>query len=275
MATYVIGDVQGCYDSLLALFECIAFRPKRDRAWFLGDLVNRGPKSLEVLRFIHQLPEAVTVLGNHDLSLLSVAYCDIQLEQHTLSAILQAPDREQLLSWLLQQPLLLDVPTFNCVLVHAGIPPQWSLTEAKKQASNVESILRGPHFSELLIHMFGNQPNDWSDALTHQEKIRFTINALTRMRLCDREGRLELSYKGALQEAPDYLVPWYKLTRLPNDKKIIFGHWAALKGKTDSPYVEALDTGCYWGGQLTALRLDDWRRFTVDCKECKGSPTTS
>lgn len=266
MSTFVIGDVQGCYDQLVKLLTTIHFEPEKDTLWFTGDLVNRGPKSLEVLRFVCNLPSAITVLGNHDLTLLALAYTDLSITNHTLDAILAAHDREELLTWLRHQPLIYEDKTFNTVLVHAGIPPQWTLSQAKLHAAEVELCLRSDQFKELLRHLFGNSPNFWEPTLTGWDRYRFIINALTRMRFCDAHGRIDLTYKGDLASAPAHLKPWYKvMQRTNNDPVVLFGHWAALTGEVDVPCATGLDTGCYWGGTLTALRLEDRKRFTVSC----------
>ena len=266
MSTFVIGDVQGCYDELQALLAHIQFDVAKDTLWFTGDLVNRGPKSLEVLRFVRHLPRVICVLGNHDLTLLALAYTKLTLRHHTLDDILNAPDKEDLLNWLRQRPLLYQDDIFNCILVHAGIPPQWHMEAAIRYAQEGEANLSSNHYRDLLNNMFGNQPDRWDNRLTGWERLRFIINGLTRIRFCDKEGNLVFNYKGTIAEVPAHLIPWYRfpLRKLEN-KKILFGHWAALQGQTDVPYVAALDTGCYWGGALTALRLDDGRSFSISC----------
>ena len=268
MATYVIGDIQGCFDELKALLAVINYQEDTDELWFTGDLVNRGPKSLEVLRFIKAIPRCVTVLGNHDLGLLTLAHTPHHLKNHTLDEILLAPDCAQLLTWLRQQPLLYAPANSSYVLVHAGIPPQWSLSEAKRLALEVEIILKGPDYLNLLETMFGNVPALWNEDLQGADRYRYIINAFTRMRFCDGEGRLELGYKGTITEAPADLLPWFTIAdRKTRNDKILFGHWAALEGQVTEPNVYALDTGCVWGGSLTALRLEDGQRFSVKCGE--------
>jgi bis(5'-nucleosyl)-tetraphosphatase (symmetrical) len=265
MATYAIGDVQGCFDELLALLKMFSFNLQKDKLWFTGDLVNRGPKSLEVLRFVMDLPNVVCVLGNHDLTLLALAYTDIKIKYHNLNSILSAPDCEQLLNWLRQRVLFYEDTHFDYVLVHAGIPPQWSVVDAKSYAQEVETLLRGENFRLLLENMFGNYPNNWSPQLTGWDRYRFIINALTRLRFCHLDGSLELSYKGKIHLAPPGIVPWYYFPIKNNNKKILFGHWAALEGQTGNPIIEALDTGCFWGGALTAMRLEDGKKFVLGC----------
>lgn len=269
MATYAIGDVQGCYDELQALLAKIDFNQSSDTLWFTGDLVNRGPKSLEVLRFVSQLPNVICVLGNHDLTLLALAYTSLSLKHHTLDDVLQVPDRDVLLDWLRNLPLLYQSEKFNCVMVHAGISPQWSISEAQKYANEVEHLLRRDTYKDLLKNMYGNEPNRWDPKLEGWDRYRFIINALTRLRFCDEDGDIDLSYKGNVADAPPHLIPWFEFPLRNNTKntKIIFGHWAALEGRTNVSHVEALDTGCFWGGCLTALRLEDGVKFSVSCKK--------
>lgn len=267
MAIYVIGDVQGCFDDLLLLLETIQYNQNKDTLWFTGDLVNRGPKSLDVLRFVKNLPRCICVLGNHDLSLLAQAHTTRRLESHTLEDVLRAPDRDELLTWLRHLPLLHRDLNHNTCLVHAGIYPTWDIEEASQFAREVEKQLRGPNFEELLNNMFGNTPTQWHHSLVGWERSRFIINALTRMRFCHKDGDLELAYKGTITQAPPDLVPWFEIKpRAMSQTKILFGHWAALGGKVTVPNVYALDTGCVWGGSLTALRLEDMRLFSVACK---------
>lgn len=267
MAIYVIGDIQGCFDELLKLLELVSYDSEHDRLWFTGDLVNRGPKSLEVLRFVSKLPGVITVLGNHDLMLLALAYTDLSVKEHTVSEILSAPDKEVLLTWLRHQPLLFEDQNYPYLLVHAGIYPKWTFEEARKYAKEVEQYLQGSNYVAFLTHMFGNLPSSWNPQLKSWDRLRFIVNALTRMRFCDKEGHLDLAHKGKTQLSPS-LIPWYQLRKTtPQDKKILFGHWAALEGKVDDPHFEALDTGCYWGGALTALRLEDGKRFSLSCSK--------
>ncbi|MSP52636.1 MAG: symmetrical bis(5'-nucleosyl)-tetraphosphatase [Gammaproteobacteria bacterium] len=265
MSTYAIGDLQGCYDELQCLLDKIKFDPAQDTLWFTGDLVNRGSKSLECLRFVKRLgTNAITVLGNHDLHLLAVAYANRRIsEGDTLDEILQAPDRDELLTWLRQQPLLHDDPHLNFVLVHAGIAPQWDLSTAQNLAHEVEAQLQTTD-SELLEQIYGNEPACWDDSLTGVARWRCIINYFTRMRFCTKDGCLDLNYKGELAGAPADMLPWFKMpARKTQQNRIIFGHWAALQGKADAPNVFALDTGCVWGESLTALRLEDLQKFSV------------
>jgi len=264
---YVIGDVQGCYEPLMALLERVDYNERVDRLWFVGDLVNRGPESLAVLRFIKNLPIAPRItLGNHDLHLLSQLFGGEtrQNPDDTLKDILVAPDALELGHWLRQQRLLYHDETLQVVMCHAGIAPVWDLNLAKMLALELENILNGPHYQDFLTHMYGNEPDHWSSVLTGLSRWRVICNYFTRMRFCDAKGHLVLTYKGTIKDAPSGLYPWYNVPhRIEIDADIVFGHWAALKGKCIHPRVHAIDTGCYWGGKLTALRLQDRQRFTV------------
>ncbi len=269
MSTYAIGDVQGCYQPLMQLLEKIQFDAQKDTLWFTGDLVNRGPQSLEVLRFVYQLGDKhQTVLGNHDLHLLAVA--DGSRMQHhsdTLSEILNAPDINELLNWLSFRPLLVQDDVRGYVMTHAGIAPSWTIAKARALAQEVEAVLRKGDAHELYSHMYGNQPDLWDDALTGMDRLRCIINYFTRMRFCHRDGRLDLSYKGTIQDKHPDLIPWFDVQpRAASGVKMIFGHWAALNGEVDQPDLFALDTGCVWGNKLTAMRLEDGQRINVQCE---------
>jgi len=267
MAIYAIGDIQGCYDDLQRLLTKIDFNKKKDQLWFVGDLVNRGPKSLQTLRFIKSLGDsAVTVLGNHDLHLLAVAYKHSAVRaKDTFSPILQAKDKDKLLHWLRHRPLFHYNDDF--CLLHAGLPPQWDLATTKKMAAKIEKELRGDNYEKFFKGMYGNEPDLWSDKLKDQEQLRFAVNCFTRMRFCDAKGRLDFKYSGRLGSQPKHLIPWFDLPHRKNSQlKIIFGHWSAL-GYHQSNNCYAIDTGCLWGGQLTALKLDkQMHRISVDCK---------
>lgn len=263
MATYAIGDVQGCFAPLQALLSKIAFDPRRDQLWFTGDLVNRGPRSAQVLRFVKALgPAAVTVLGNHDLHLLAVA-AGVQPSKprDTLADILLAPDRDVLLAWLQARPLFHDDPTLGYALVHAGVLPQWDRTQARACAAEVEAQLRGPAAQALLEQMYGDAPDHWRPDLKGYERSRVIVNALTRIRYTDADGRMDLKHKGSPGTQPKTLQPWFQAPsrRTANDR-IIFGHWSAL-GLWNRDGVIGLDTGCAWGRALTAVRLDDGLEF--------------
>ncbi|MGL4546357.1 MAG: bis(5'-nucleosyl)-tetraphosphatase (symmetrical) ApaH [Plesiomonas sp.] len=264
MATYLVGDLQGCYDELLALLEQVAFNPQDDELWLTGDLVARGPKSLECLRFVRSLGSAArTILGNHDLHLLSIdAGLAKAKPRDYLQPILEAPDRHELMHWLRQQPLLLAHPTYPFVMVHAGISPDWDLGTAAACAAEVEQVLRSPQYQAMLSMMYGNLPDKWSPDLQGDDRLRYIINAFTRMRFCYPDGRLEMHCKLPAEQAPAPLLPWYQLPNpLLANHRVVFGHWASLLGKTNQPAVYALDTGCVWGNHLTLLRWDDQRYF--------------
>jgi bis(5'-nucleosyl)-tetraphosphatase (symmetrical) len=263
LPTYAIGDVQGCYAELRELIALLKFDPKRDRLWFVGDLVNRGPQSLEVLRYVRSLGDAaVTVLGNHDLHLLAVAYAGERLRaDDTLDEILPAKDRDALLEWLRHRPMLHHDVSLNYTLVHAGLPPQWDLKTAQACARELETALRDDNaVGELFAHMYGNQPDQWSPQLRGTDRLRFITNCFTRLRVCDEEGRLNLKFKGTLQTIPSGSMPWFRAPQRQSERlNIVFGHWSALgyyDSRTTDEQVLAIDTGCVWGGQLCAVRLD-------------------
>ncbi|MDF1764374.1 MAG: symmetrical bis(5'-nucleosyl)-tetraphosphatase [Oleibacter sp.] len=266
MATYAIGDLQGCFDELQQLLEVIAFDPQQDQLWFAGDLVNRGPKSLECLRFVQQLGnKAKIVLGNHDLHLLGVAFSDRQQKSSdTLNAILTAPDKDEILTWLRHQPLTHFDSANNVFMSHAGLPPCWTPQQAHALAQEVEQALKKDPQS-FLQHMYGNQPDRWEDSLTGMDRLRVIVNYLTRMRFLDQDNRMNLSAKEAADTAPEGFKPWF-LQSAKQDKstQILFGHWAAIEGITGVDNVYALDTGCVWGRRLTALRLEDKQVFSVN-----------
>lgn len=265
MAIYAIGDIQGCYEELRQLLEQIRFDPAQDTLWFVGDLVNRGPDSLQVLRFVKSLGDrAITVLGNHDLHLLAVAVGKAELNRSdTLDEILSAPDREELLAWLRHRPLLHRENGY--VLVHAGLLPQWSAKQAQSLAREVECALRGDDYAAYFAHMYGNSPRGWSKELDGYKRLRVITNALTRLRICDAQGEMEFKFKGEVEKIPEGYVPWFDLPkRKSRDATVIFGHWSAL-GLKLAPNIIALDTGCLWGGTMTAIRLEDRRVFQVNC----------
>lgn len=267
MPDYAIGDVQGCYDSLLRLLDHIHFDDKIDRLWFVGDLVCRGPNSLAVLRFIRKLPIPPKIsLGNHDLALLRLLFCPYLKESHheSLEEILKADDAQELGHWLRHQGLLHYDESLNIVMVHAGIPPVWDLKQALIYAQELDSVLRSNLYSHYLLNCFGNKPACWSEKLPETDRWRLITNYLTRMRFCNSEGCLFLEFKGAVVDAPRSHIPWYAApSRKPIEPSIIFGHWAALKNVFPGKGLYAIDTGCVWGGDLTALRLQDKQLFKV------------
>lgn len=258
MAVYAIGDLQGCYDQFRQLLDKIKFDRKKDTLWLTGDLVNRGPKSLKTLRYVKKLGSAaVTVLGNHDLHLLSVYNKQHDPKNNPdLANILKASDSADLINWLRQQPLLHYDQKLNTALVHAGLAPQWSIVEALKCAHEIEMVLRRDDYKLFLPAMYGNQPNQWSNELEGSERLRFIVNAFTRMRFCDQKGKLTFTEKNNPTKAPAHLMPWFEVPKRKNrDVRIIFGHWSTL-GYLESDNLIAIDTGCVWGGHLTAVRVD-------------------
>ncbi len=262
MATYAIGDVQGCNEELQALLSRLKFDRARDRLWFVGDLVNRGPASLEVLRFAHSLGDAaVAVLGNHDLHLLCVAGGFAKKrDDDTLDDLLAAPDEPELLDWLRRRPLMHAQGGY--VMVHAGLLPQWSVESAQALAREVEAALGGEQYRPFLKNLYGAEPRVWRDELTGWDRLRVIVNAMTRLRFCNAAGEMALRAKGA--QAPPGFRPWFEL-RPASEPPIVCGHWSALGLKVNEK-IAALDTGCVWGGSLSALRLEDRRLFQVPCR---------
>lgn len=265
MAIYAVGDIQGCYTELVQLLEKIRFDPVLDTLWLVGDLVNRGPGSLQVLRLVKSLGEsAITVLGNHDLHLLAVASGTGRLHRgDTLDEILNAPDRDELINWLRHQRLLYTEGEF--VLLHAGLLPDWTVEQAAGLAREVERALRSDDYADFLAHMYGNQPDAWHDELTGYKRLRVITNALTRMRICTEAGEMEFDFKAEQHNIPKGYLPWFDVPNRASQKAVvIFGHWSAL-GLMIKPDAIALDTGCLWGGPLTAIRLDDREIIQVAC----------
>ncbi|MFH4414256.1 bis(5'-nucleosyl)-tetraphosphatase (symmetrical) ApaH [Vibrio diabolicus] len=265
MATYIVGDIQGCVDELQRLLEQVSFSAKKDQLWLAGDLVARGPKSLETLRFVKSLGKSATVvLGNHDLHLLAVAHGIKKVKDKDRTApIFTAPDKEELLAWLAQQPLMAEHDEF--VMCHAGISPQWNLKTARKCAREVERIIQSEELPWLLKNMYSNQPDSWHDSLQGLDRYRYIINAFTRMRFCFPDGRLDMDCKLPPQQVSgNELIPWFDVPqRVHLNKTVLFGHWAALQGHVDEEII-GLDTGCVWGGSLTMIRWDDKKIFTQD-----------
>ncbi|MEW8628200.1 MAG: symmetrical bis(5'-nucleosyl)-tetraphosphatase [Candidatus Thiodiazotropha sp.] len=257
MAIYAIGDVQGCYDELQQLLELIRFDAAKDKLWFAGDLVNRGPKSLQVVRFIRSLGNrAVCVLGNHDLHLLAISQGNRTHQKHgSLMDILDAPDGQELIDWLRHRPVMVHHAKRNISMVHAGLPPQWDLKTALSCARELETTLRGPGFHDFCQQMYGDKPDKWRNELTGMERLRFITNCFTRLRYCTRDGRLSMRDKGAPEQHLNASIPWYAVPgRKSRHDKILFGHWSTL-GYRQIDNVWSLDSGCFWGGQLTALKL--------------------
>ena len=273
MATYAIGDIQGCYDAFCRLLEKCAFDPALDRLWLVGDLVNRGPRSLETLRRVKALGSAaVTVLGNHDLYLLMVAEGGAKFrgKDDTLQAVLDAPDAAELLAWLRQQPLC-HVENGFC-MVHAGLLPQWTAAQARALSSEVEAALQGPGYGEFVRNLWGSEPAAWDDELRGWQRLRVIVNAMTRMRFCTPAGVMEFRSKGELADAPAGHIPWFEIkNRRSADAVMVTGHWSAL-GLRLTPQLLALDSGCLWGGELSAVRLEDRQLFQVPCSPAEVQP---
>lgn len=273
MSTYAIGDIQGCYDSLHRLLDLCTFDPVNDRLWLVGDLVNRGPKSLETLRLVKSLgASALTVLGNHDLYLMMVAEGGAKFrgKDDTLQAIFEAPDCDELINWLRQQPLCHTEDDY--CLVHAGLLPQWTAARARELSAEVENILQGPDFHEFILNLWGSEPAAWSDELTGWPRLRVIVNAMTRMRFITPDGVMEFKSKGRLSNAPAGHLPWFDAPgRRSANTVLVTGHWSAL-GLKITPNLLALDSGCLWGGHLTAVRLEDRRLFQVNCSASEALP---
>lgn len=262
MATYAIGDIQGCFDQFQQLLKNIDFTPGKDQLWLCGDLVARGPKSLETLQYIKSLGvHAITVLGNHDLNLIASFYGHGRVKSTDQLQALQAhPDFADYIAWLCQQPMIYS-PNEQHLMVHAGIPPGWDREMAIQQAESVSKALKSNPES-VCRSMYGNEPCRWKDAQSDVERSRFTINALTRMRLCHADGSLELTEKGTPDHQHSW-VPWYHFWPQHSKTTVLIGHWAALNGHCPHPMVEALDTGCVWGNQLTAYCIQTKQRYSV------------
>ena len=278
MAVYAIGDIQGCFDELQAMLELLNFDQQKDQIWLAGDFVNRGQKSAEVLRFAKDLgPTAVkVVLGNHDLHLLANA-CGVTKHHHrldTMDSVLNAPDRDELIDWLRRQPLLHHDAKLGFTMVHAGLPPIWTLSKAKKRAQEVEEVLRSDDWPTFFQHMYGNDPQRWSKMLKGWERLRYITNCFTRLRYCHEDERLALKYKGKPSESPDGQTPWFDMpNRKTKTERIVFGHWSTL-GTGQYGQVFSLDSGAVWGEKLTALRIDkqpyEW--FIIDAQHDQDKP---
>ncbi|MGB1110651.1 MAG: symmetrical bis(5'-nucleosyl)-tetraphosphatase [Gammaproteobacteria bacterium] len=270
MRIFAIGDVQGCAQPLEELLRHIRFDPAEDRLWFVGDLVNRGPDSLSVLRRVKSLGDAaVCVLGNHDLHLLALAFGNRQKDKSNpgLQAVLDAPDGPELIHWLRHLPMIHHDEKIGFTMVHAGLPPKWSLKQALECGQELEAVLRGKKHEKFFADMYGNQPDDWSKSLSGMDRWRYITNCLTRMRFLHKDGSLELKHKGQPNSAPKGLVPWFEHPkRKTADTRIVCGHWSTL-GYSAKNNVYATDTGCLWGGSLTALQIHPKiERFSLECE---------
>lgn len=265
MATYAIGDIQGCFTTFSRLLEKIGFDPARDRVWLVGDLINRGPDSLAMLRWARQHDAALTVvLGNHDLHTLAVAEGFVDAHRYdTLHPLLAAPDRDDLLTWLRGRPMAHAEGDY--LMVHAGVLPSWHPEQVLALADEVETALRGNDYRNFFAHMYGNHPNHWQDDLAGMSRLRVITNALTRLRVCTAEGAMDFRFKGELPDIPAGMTPWFDMPeRQSAGVTLVFGHWSAL-GLVVRANLVALDTGCLWGGALTAMRLEDRRVYQVPC----------
>jgi len=273
MATYAIGDIQGCFTQLQTLLKKIDFNSDKDKLWFAGDIINRGPDSLKTIRFIKSLEDnAITVLGNHDLHLLAIAHGHkTQNKKDTIKDILTAKDAEQLLEWLIHRPLMHYQQKHNVCMVHAGIHPAWNREQALACASEVQTVLRGHKAHEFFRHMYGNKPDKWSTNLKGWDRLRFITNCFTRMRYIKKNSRLCLQEKGAPGRQPPGIHPWFTFEGNTSDMNIIFGHWSTLKDpKLENLYP--LDTGCLWGGKLTALKVNKkMNKYTrINCAQIQA-----
>lgn len=281
MSVYVVGDIQGCYKQLTRLLDKVNFDPAADRLWSVGDLVNRGPKSLKTLRFLQSLGPAFTaVLGNHDLHLLALAKDAYSAgRKDDLNKVIEAPDCDELCDWIRHLPLIHEeqletgfgMETF--LMFHAGLAPQWNCEQAIGYAREVEAALRSEHYLDYLSAMYGNKPDTWQDELAGQERLRVITNYLTRARFCNRKGKLNFKVKTGAATAPVGYRPWFEYRTDHNDENnkrvLLFGHWASLDGVTNMPNVYALDTGCVWGRCLSMMRLEDRQMFSITCKDLK------
>jgi len=264
VASYAIGDIQGCYHAFQALLERIDFDEKNDQLWLVGDLVNRGSGSLEVLRWCYAHQDCLkVVLGNHDLHALVVAEGIVAAHKgDTLDALLAADDSKVLLHWLRHQHLMFHKD--NYLMVHAGLLPQWSAEQALAYAAEVEQVLHGDDYLNFFRHMYGNQPDRWQDDLFGIDRLRVITNAATRLRICAADGQMEFKFKGELQDIPAGYLPWFDVpNRVTKDTQVIFGHWSAL-GLQQRDNIYALDTGCLWGGKLTAMNIETKAIVQVD-----------
>ncbi len=274
MATYVIGDVQGCYDPLRRLLDKLNIDLTQDQLWFAGDLINRGPKSLETLQFIISLGDnARSVLGNHECHFLATARGYKKPHRSdTFAAILASDNAEELIQWVRSRPFFYTDKKLGYSMLHAGVPPQWSLSDVKQYATELETVFQGDHLDDFLANMYGSEPSLWTPKLIGNERLRFIINCFTRLRYCNLDGRLNLNVKGMPKPQEKNLIPWFQApNRQTVNEKIIFGHWSTL-GLHQENNTTCIDTGCLWGGQLTAIKLGEPEQFiSTDC-ECTLEP---
>jgi bis(5'-nucleosyl)-tetraphosphatase (symmetrical) len=275
MATYVVGDIQGCFEPLCRLLDKVNFDPAADRLWSAGDMINRGPHSLDTLRFLRSLGTSFSaVLGNHDLHFLATASgAWTQGNTKYLRELLDAPDCGELFDWMRMHPLAWrqNVQTEHgerkILLVHAGIAPGWKFRKTISRSAEVEALLKGPHHKDYLAAMYGNKPDTWNKQLVGMDRLRIITNVLTRIRFCNVDGKLDLVVKTGADTAPAGYQPWYNFQQLKPGRMILFGHWATLHGHTGRPDIQALDTGCVWGRCLTALHVETNERISIDCSQ--------
>jgi len=276
MSTYVVGDIQGCFDELQELVEYISFNPKKDQLWFVGDLVNRGPKSLETLRWVKSLGNsAVTVLGNHDLHLLAIHAGVKEIKNSSsLFPVVQADDFDELMEWLRLQPFIKFNKQLNFAMVHAGLAPQWTLKDAMRYSKEVETVLRSNKYKDFLNNMYGDLPNQWDERLKGWNRLRTITNFMTRVRYCTNKGVMSFSDKGPPGTQSTTMKPWYELpSRKSQDTTVVFGHWSTLGYKHKNNII-ATDTGCLWGGLLTAIKIeqDNLTIYQTPCEAKKEIP---
>jgi len=274
MAHYAIGDVQGCYDPLRRLLDKLKFDPTKDQVWFAGDLINRGPQSLETLRFIMSLGESArSVLGNHECHFLAIAHGYKQPHRaDTFDKMLEAEDVDKLIQWVRSRPFFYEDHNLGYSMLHAGVPPQWSIDETRQYARELEKVISGKRLKQFLAAMYGNQPDIWNDNLCGHERLRFIINCFTRMRFCDKKGRLDLSAKSPVGKQEKHLMPWFNVPkRRTANNKIVFGHWSTL-GRHQENNVTCLDSGCLWGGELSAIKLGSPELFITEDCSCALEP---
>lgn len=268
MTRYAVGDLQGCLKPLQCLLNEVEFDPARDQLWLVGDLVNRGPDSLDTLRFLYRIRDSLRItLGNHDLHCIALARGYTQRGRHpTLEALLNAPDRYELMDWLQQQALVLRTDDGRYLMSHAGIPPHWSSDKALALSREVEEALRSEHSADFFREMYGNTPLRWQDELEGNERLRCITNHLTRMRICAADGKLELAFKSGLATIPAGYRPWFQWpTAQPRRETLLFGHWAALECHTGREDIIALDSGCVWGRHMTLFNMDSGEKHRCDC----------
>lgn len=267
MSRYAVGDLQGCLKPLRCLLDAVNFDPSADQLWLVGDLINRGPDSLDTLRYLYSIRDSLRItLGNHDLHCLALAQGYTDRGRHpTLDALLNAPELPELMHWLQQQALVLRSEDGRYLMSHAGIPPIWNSEQALALSAELESVLQGPQSETFFKNMYGNEPLRWRDDLEGAERWRCITNYFTRMRLCRADGELELTFKGAVRDIPEGYQPWFRWPTAPRQETLLFGHWAALEGKTGRSDVIGLDSGCVWGRHMTLLDMDSGELHRCDC----------